>query len=256
VDSDPSPGHKCPGLFNGHSAGAGRPAGIDYGEVEAMSDSRLTIKVFVESMFAENGYVVSVPTADGEHVGWVIDPGLGRQPEQILAYIQEQRVRVEKIVLTHGHADHVAGVDAVRAAHPGAAVLIGAEDRQMLADAWANLSAPFGFEVTLKTEADGNLSPGMELLLGDTKWEVLDTSGHSPGGRSLYCGSAGVVFTGDALFAGSIGRTDFPGANAEQLIANIRGRLYTLPADTVVYSGHGPTTTIGNERKSNPFVSE
>jgi glyoxylase-like metal-dependent hydrolase (beta-lactamase superfamily II) len=84
----------------------------------------------------------------------------------------------------------------------------------------------------------------------------LDTSGHSPGGRSLYCPQARVVFTGDALFAGSIGRTDFPGSDHTQFIRNIREQLLSLPPETVIYSGHGPTSTIGNERKSNPFLSE
>ncbi|HSW44919.1 MAG TPA: MBL fold metallo-hydrolase [Phycisphaerae bacterium] len=221
-----------------------------------MSDSPLTIKVFVDSMFAENAYVVSAAGEAGFRVGWVIDPGLGRQVDQILRHVSDLHITVEKIVLTHGHADHLAGVDAVHDAHPAAGVVIGAGDRGMMSDPWENLSAQFGFEVILKTPPDGDLEPGTEILLADTRWQVLDTSGHSPGGRSLYCPEAGVVFTGDALFADSIGRTDFPGSDHARLIENIRKALFVLPPETVVHSGHGPTTTIGNERKSNPFVSD
>jgi glyoxylase-like metal-dependent hydrolase (beta-lactamase superfamily II) len=126
----------------------------------------------------------------------------------------------------------------------------------MMTDPQLNLSGPFGFQVVLKTPAGGNLEPGMELVLEHTRWVVLDTSGHSPGGRSLYCPQGGVVFSGDALFAGSIGRTDFPGSDHGRLIANIRRHLLTLPEETVVYSGHGPATTVGNERKWNPYVAD
>ena len=221
-----------------------------------MSEPALTIKTFVDTMFGENAYVVSTAGPAGNRVGWVIDPGLGRQVVELLGHVGGQRIAVEKIVLTHGHADHLAGVDAVHEAHPAAEVLIGSGDRPMMADPELNLSGPFGFEVVLETPAGGDLEPGMELSLGHTKWVVLDTSGHSPGGRSLYCPQSGVVFTGDALFSGSIGRTDFPGSDHGRLIANIRRQLLTLPEETVVYSGHGPATTVGNERKWNPFVAD
>ena len=126
----------------------------------------------------------------------------------------------------------------------------------MLADANRNLSAPFGLAMTVRTRADTDLVAGMTLSLGRLTWQVLDTSGHSPGGISLHCPEGGVVFTGDALFAGSIGRADFPDSDGGRLIANIRENLLTLGDETIVYSGHGPITTIGNERKSNPFLSE
>ena len=221
-----------------------------------MSEPALTIRTFVDPMFAENAYVVSTEGPEGKRVSWVLDPGLGRQADQLLQYLSDERIAVAKIILTHGHADHLAGVDLVHEAHPTAEVLIGSGDRPMMADTYLNLSGPFGFQVVLATPADGDLEPGMELVLGHTRWVVLDTAGHSPGGRSLYCPQGGVVFTGDALFAGSIGRTDFPGSDHGRLIANIRRHLLTLPDQTVVYSGHGPTTTIRNERKSNPFITD
>lgn len=221
-----------------------------------MPQADLDIKAFIDDMFGENAYVISTATTDNRRVGWVIDPGLGEQPERLLAYIEERQIDVERILLTHGHGDHIAGVDLVARRHPRATLMIAAEDEPMLTDAMLNLSAPFGVHVLLEAAASGHLEPGMDLRLGPLKWEVLDTSGHSPGGRSLYCPEAGVVFTGDALFAGSIGRTDFPGSQHSRLISNIRRHLLTLPPDTRIYSGHGPVSTVEREIKSNPFLSD
>lgn len=221
-----------------------------------MNPDLLTITTFTDPTFGENAYVISLRDTDQVRDAWVIDPGLGGQAEQLLAYTAQAGLTVEKILLTHGHADHMAGVDTVKRAFPDAAILIGAEDEPMLADADLNLSAPFGFDVKLEASASANLNPDDTLELGPLTWKILDTAGHSPGGRSLYCEAARVVFTGDALFAGSIGRTDFPGSDHAQLIRNIREQLLSLPVDTVVYSGHGPKTTIAIERKSNPFLSD
>ena len=221
-----------------------------------MSKEQLVIETFVEARFGENAYVVSTLDGAGQAVGLVIDPSFPPQVDRLLAYVAERGIRIEKIILTHGHADHIAGLDAVHDAHPDAQVAMAAADQPMLADASRNLSAPFGMSVTLRTPMDMDLQPGMGFPLGSLSWQVLDTMGHSPGGISLHCPSEGIVFTGDALFSGSIGRTDFPGSDHARLISNIRDNLLSLPDDTVVYSGHGPTTTIGNERKSNPFLSE
>jgi len=221
-----------------------------------MSQSSPVIQPFVDTMFGENAYVVSADGDGGSRIGWVIDPGLGDQSERMREYLAAKAIQLETILLTHGHADHIAGVDALREAYPSAQVLIGEPDRAMLHDPQMNMSAPFGFPMTIQTEADGDLEPDSKLLLGDTAWRILDTSGHSPGGRSFYNEQAGVVFTGDALFCRSIGRTDLPTADTNRLISNIREHLLTLPDETKVYSGHGPMTTIGNERKSNPFLTD
>jgi len=207
-------------------------------------------------MFGENTYLVSTPREEGVVIGWAIDPGFPPAADRLIDYAARHQVCVEKILLTHGHGDHIAGVDAVHAAHPEAQVGIAPGDQIMLTDPRANLSSLFGVDLVIRAPADLSLTPGLTLTLGPYSWQVLDTMGHSPGGISLYCPQAGQVFTGDALFPGSIGRTDFPGSNGRQLIANIRRNLLTLPDDTVVYAGHGPTTTIGIERKSNPFLTE
>lgn len=217
---------------------------------------QLHIKTFIEPMFAENGYLVSAADDAGRTVAWVIDPSFSPQVEDLLAHAHSHQMEIEKIVLTHGHADHIGGVDTVKQAYPQAAVLIAAEDAPMLADATLNLSAPFGLDMILESRADADLTPGMCLDLAGFTWCVLDTSGHSPGGRSIYCPQAAAIFTGDALFAEGIGRYDFPGSDGDRLKDNIRRQLFTLPDETVVYSGHGPKTTIGNERKFNPFLSE
>ncbi len=216
-----------------------------------MTESGLQIRCFVEPMFGENAYVV-LAGGGADRVCWVVDPSF--EVDALLAFVRDERARVDAIILTHGHGDHIAGVDAVRAAHPAARLRIAREDQPMLTDAARNLSAPFGISLVVNTPADGDLAPRETVRLGEFDFEVLDTSGHSPGGRSLYCRRAGVVLTGDALFAGSIGRTDFPGSEHHRLLRNIREHLLTLPDETIVYSGHGEPTTIGNERKSNPFL--
>jgi len=221
-----------------------------------LSDRPLEIKAFADLDYQENAYVIATQTDASNPVGWIIDPGFPPQVQQVLEYVSGRGITIEKILLTHGHIDHIAGLDPAHQAHPEAKVWMPAAEQCMLEDAQANLSAPFGMGITVETRADADLSPGLELSLGRFTWRVFDTSGHSPAGRSLYCQEAGVVIAGDALFAGSIGRTDLPGSSQEQLISHIRENLLVLPDDTIVHSGHGPSTTIGIERKSNPFVSD
>lgn len=211
----------------------------------------LRIETFTEAMFGENCLVVSVQ--DGGAC-WIIDPSFPPQPEQALGYIASHDMKSATIVLTHGHADHIAGVEHILHDWPDAEIWIGAEDDAMLTDANLNLSAPFGVQLITPKPADLHLDHGQTLHLDGMQWTVLDTSGHSPGGRSIYCAQAGVVIVGDALFAGSVGRVDFPGSDGQQLMDNIRKHLFSLPDETVVYTGHGPTTTIGREKKYNPYV--
>ncbi len=218
-----------------------------------MTDQRgpVRIETFVEAMFGENAFLIYV--RDGGAC-WIVDPSFPPQVEDILSAVRQHELTPAAIVLTHGHADHIGGVEHVIRAYPDCPIWIGTEDDIMLTDADANLSAPFGIRLVAPKAADLKLEHGQQLELDGTTWTVLDTSGHSPGGRSFYCAEAGVVLVGDALFAGSMGRVDFPGSNGQQLMDNIRTHLYALPDETVVYAGHMQTTTIGQEKQTNPFV--
>lgn len=181
----------------------------------------------------------------------LIDPG--DDASRIIAMIRKRNIKVAKIVLTHGHADHIGAVPELKK-YTGAAVLIHSEDAIMLTDAMANLSAVFDMPFVADA-ADGLLKDGAEVSAGNIRLKVLFTPGHTPGGISLYEPNAGVVFSGDTLFAGSIGRSDFPRSSHEQLIESIQEKLMILPDETIVYPGHGPQTTIGEEKADNPWLS-
>ena len=212
---------------------------------------RLCIHITNDPMFAENGYTVYL------HEGgpcWIIDPGLPPQPESILEHIRSHNLKPEKIVLTHAHADHIAGIDPVRDVLGPLPVYLAKAEWNFLIDPMENLSGAYGTPATTNVTDPLALEPGDVLELDGTQWEIRDGSGHSPGGRVLYCKSLGLLFSGDTLFAGSVGRVDFPHSNGETLMKNIRENLLTLPDDTRVLSGHGPETTIGKERATNPFI--
>jgi glyoxylase-like metal-dependent hydrolase (beta-lactamase superfamily II) len=202
-------------------------------------------------MYMENGYTVSL--RDGGEC-WIIDPGLPPQAKQIVRYVRDRRLRPSAIVLTHAHADHIAGIDEVRE-HLGALpVCLAKEEWAALCDPMENLSGLFGPGFATQVTDPKDLPHGGELSLDGATWAVRDVSGHSPGGRALYCAELGVVIVGDALFAGGVGRVDFPHSDGPRLIRNIRENLLTLPDATRVLSGHGPETTIGRERATNPFL--
>ncbi len=214
---------------------------------------KLQVETFVEPSFQENAYLLYC------HQGgscWIVDPSFPPQTQHIAHAVERARLKPSAIMLTHGHADHLAGVGSLKQLWPDAAVRIGQPDQAMLNDPQQNLSAQFGLPVLAGAQPDGDLCPQQELELDGLLWRVLDTSGHSPGSRSLYCPTQHVVITGDALFAGSIGRTDLPGASHSQLLENIRAQLMSLPAQTRVLPGHGPATTIDQERRSNPFLAD
>ncbi len=182
---------------------------------------------------------------------WVVDVGI--DPAPLLRFLGEQSLTPQRILLTHGHGDHIAGVTELKEAFPDALLSCPADDAFMLSDPVANLSAPFGFPLTAPAP-DELIEAGQVLSMEDETWKVLDTSGHTPGGVSFYCEQQKAVITGDSLFAGSVGRTDIPGANLDKLIGNIRTQLLALPDDTRILPGHGTPSTIGQERRSNPFL--
>ncbi|HML34288.1 MULTISPECIES: MBL fold metallo-hydrolase [Sporomusa] len=178
----------------------------------------------------------------------VIDPG--GSAEAIIAEINKAGLKVEYIINTHGHADHVAANDAVKQA-TGAKVLIHYEDAEMLTSAERNLSIYIGGGMVCQS-ADRLLSHNDTISIGNIELKVLHTPGHTPGGICLLTDS--LLVAGDTLFAGSIGRTDFPGGSYSQLIHSIKENLMPLADDVRVLPGHGPETTIGWERTHNSFI--
>src|SRR5262249_42477562 len=212
--------------------------------------SPLEIRTIESMPFAENTYIVWLP---GRRDALVIDPGL--EPGLILDVLDEEQLTPAAILNTHGHGDHTGGNEALKTPYPQAPLIVGANDARLLTDANANLSAPFGAPIT-SPPADQLVREGDVVEAAGIRLEVLDVPGHSPGHVVfVYRDSPCVVFGGDVLFRGSIGRYDFPGSNGRLLIDGIRTKLFTLPSDTVVYPGHGPTTTIDYEMRTNPFVA-
>lgn len=196
--------------------------------------------------FAENCYLVADP-AVGDCA--VVDPG--EESGRILAEVAQRGWRIAAIWLTHAHVDHVLGVAAVKAAS-GAPVHLHPADRPLY-DALPEQATWMGLTAAPPPPPDAELHHGGRIVLGTHSFEVRHTPGHSPGSVSLI--GAGIALVGDALFAGSVGRTDLPGGNGVALLSGIRRQLLVLPDETVVYSGHGPATTIGDERATNPFLT-
>lgn len=214
------------------------------------------IHPFTLGSFQTNCYLVVGP-APGH--AWLADCGF--RPAPILQHLAELHLTLDAIVLTHAHCDHIAGLADARAAHPAAPVLLHDAERDWLADPALNLSAMLGQmlpgpegQPIITAPPDRLIAHAEVLTLAGADWRVIHTPGHSPGGCAFYHEPSATLIAGDALFAGSVGRTDFPGSDHDTLITSIRERLYTLPADTRVLPGHGPSTTIGRERLTNPYA--
>src|SRR5258708_2413004 len=199
---------------------------------EPMTET-LQIHTLVSMPFAENTYIV---WRIGRSDALVFDPGL--EPDIILQFLGEHALQPAAILNTHGHADHIGGNEVLKQAYPDAPLIIGQGDARMLTDANANLSAPFGLPI-VSPPADQLLREGDALDLAGIALDVLEIPGHSPGHIVfVHRAAPALVFGGDVLFRGSVGRTDFPDGSADLLFQGIRGKLFTLPDDTVVYPGH------------------
>lgn len=201
--------------------------------------------------FVQNGYVVGCEeTRDAA----IIDPGDG--VAELLAFAERERLHIRHILLTHAHLDHVTGVAAAKRAL-GVPVYLHKDDL-FLYERVVQQGASFGLRIEAQPAIDVYYSPGQAIAVGRLEARPHHTPGHCPGGVCLAIAPAGQpakdLFVGDTLFAGSIGRTDLPGGDYNTLIASIRSVLMPFGDDARVYSGHGPMTTIGRERETNPFL--
>ncbi|MDY6910830.1 MAG: MBL fold metallo-hydrolase [Chloroflexota bacterium] len=194
----------------------------------------MILKMLTVGSYMSNCYIVGSEKT-GE--GMLIDPGA--EPQKILNTVQETGLKIELIVVTHGHIDHIGAVEQIRE-QTGSPFAMH-KDEKMSGGLFAKMPSPDRF-----------LDDGEIIEIGELRFSVCHIPGHSPGGIALV--GHGVAFTGDTLFQFSIGRTDFPGGSHSHLMSGIFAHLLVLPDETVVYSGHGPQTTIGIERKANIFV--
>jgi len=207
----------------------------------------MIVKMLVVGPFATNCYIVG---SSSTKQGMIIDPGA--EAETILGTVQQMGLSISLIVITHAHMDHVGALHSVKE-KTNAAFAVHEDEKGFV------LSAPMRMLTSLGVtpfksppKPDRLLKDGDRIDISDLHFEVLYTPGHSSGGISLS--GHGVVFSGDTLFNFGIGRTDFPGCSHERLMKSIREKLMVLPDETIVYPGHGPPTTIGDERRGNPFL--
>jgi hydroxyacylglutathione hydrolase len=184
------------------------------------------------------------------HEAIVIDPG--DEVERIVSELEKRGLKVTSIVITHAHIDHVAGAHKLRVL-TGAPVYMNARDRELL-NALDWQARWLGVETPPRTEVDMEARDGTVLQLGNADFQILETPGHTQGSISLLIPQEKKLIAGDTLFRGSIGRTDLPGGDSHQILSSIQTRLLQLPDETVVIPGHGPATTIGLEKETNPFL--
>ena len=182
--------------------------------------------------------------------GFIVDPG--GYNKVLTKEVRDNDVKIKYIILTHGHSDHICGVNEHKAEFPDAKIVAYKDEEAMLEN--PNLNQSPGLGVPYSTKADILVSDGDELKVGDVTLKFIHTPGHTEGGMCIYVKEAKALFSGDTLFRQSIGRTDFPGGSYKEIMDSIRKKLFLLPDDTNVFPGHMGTTSIGFEKENNPFV--
>lgn len=210
----------------------------------------ISVHSFTFNAFMENTYIVWDETGECA----IFDPGCNadHEREELADFISKNNLKPVRLINTHCHIDHMCGNKFVAETY-GLKLEIHEKEKRVLQGA-AQYGVVFGFIVEPSPDPGHYLEPGEVIRFGNTRLLALYTPGHAPGELSFYCKEGGFVLAGDALFQGSIGRTDLPGGHAPTLLAAIKNELLTLPEDTIVYSGHGPSTTIGIEKRTNPFL--
>ncbi len=210
----------------------------------------LHVETFTFNAFQENTYVIINERKDC----WIIDPGMYdiSETNSFFTFIEENQLKPRAIINTHTHLDHIFGVQACKDKY-NIPFLIHEKDLPVLKNAVGSAML-FGFDFKAIPVADSYIDEEKPLLVGEDALEVRLVPGHSPGSVLFYYEPGGWLIGGDVLFNGSIGRTDLPGGSFEVLMQSIKTHVLTLPNETVVHSGHGPETTVGNERQSNPFL--
>jgi glyoxylase-like metal-dependent hydrolase (beta-lactamase superfamily II) len=202
--------------------------------------------------FGENLYIL---WDEASREAAVVDPGMMRDEERemVTKFIGDNDLNVKHILLTHLHVDHVTSARWL-ADQTGADVCGSVQDAQIGLEL-PDQAAQFHLKITVEPlTLDRDLVEGDTILLGDETIQVLHVPGHSPGGLAFYMPDSALLISGDTIFNGSVGRTDLMGGDMAQLVTSIREKIYTLPDETVIASGHGPTTTVGDEKRFNPFV--
>ena len=212
----------------------------------------MKIAVFKLLLFEVNCYVIYDPN---EKKAAIIDPGIvdNREIDAIDSFLKKNDLKVVCIINTHLHIDHVVANTGLSQKYN--VDVLAHEDDKILGARLLDQARQFGLPFRIENAGVTRyLSDGEKIKIGDGELEVIHVPGHSPGGIALYDAKDNFIITGDSLFNGSIGRTDLPGGNLAKLLESVKKRLYSLPDDTVVYPGHGPSSTIGKEKRTNPYV--
>lgn len=213
--------------------------------------NRLHVQCFALGQWMTNAYVIHRRGHAPNDPCWIVDAGY--QPGPMIDYLKRHCLSPEQVILTHGHLDHIGGLSELRQIWPEIPILIHRAEKDFLTDPMLNLSAMLD-EETIAPPATGLIEHGQKLTLLDWVFDVRHTPGHSPGGITLYQLDHELAIVGDTLFAAGIGRYDFPASDGHALMKSIRQQIMTLPDETRVLPGHGPETTVGQERQSNPYL--